>query len=389
MKIIGQKRANIYKLIEEVETLKGEARRLLRNAIYERVWSFSGSSAPFINSFANNFVITGGPGTGKSHAARVIAVSLNLVGLLLTDTVYNKGEPDLIAQFIGQTAPRVNSAVDQALEGVLFIDEAYAVTGCKHPINGWKQYGKEAADTLVLLMSGYVGLLSVVTAGYSREMQECFLRINDGFPRRFPTLVELSDYSSSDLFDILNIQVEQRLAGQLVDESNEDENAICAAPEAESKSPSSLSSLSVLSAAAAAAAAPSSTARLCRNTGMGRLFDATALNWFKTQFANDRETHPDWFLFQAGDMQNLADYVLSTYWTDYGKRRVTSFPSSPKSKLGRDRSRTLLTDAYRQYVAMKKAGLTNSGATSGMASSAPSNLLSQYASSAAQLASSE
>lgn len=316
-----QKRTNIRNLIREVETLGGSQRAAIRQTLYSRVVAFAGSPAPFVDSFTNNYVLTGGPGVGKTVTARVIAKVMYLAGLLLTDVVYSRDRSTLIGQYLGQTAPRVRSAVDNALEGVLFIDEAYAVTGCPDARTGqWGDYGKEAADTLVPLLSDYAGLIAVVVAGYENDMRRCFLKSNDGFPRRFRTRLALGNYTANDLYGILNTQVAERMRGTLLDESTD--------------------------------------GKIERANALGLLLDPTTVSEIKADIKSwvDIPTNNRLVRYQAGDMQNLADFILEGYYYTYGTRRIAApWPSRPPQRLDRQSSAVVWQTARENYIQMKNA----------------------------------
>ena len=145
---------------------------------------------------ARHMVFTGSPGTGKTVVARVIAEVYAQLGLLSSGHLVEASRADLVAGYIGQTALKVAGVVRQALGGVLFIDEAYALTP-----SGPGDYGHEAVATLVKLMEDNRGDLIVIVAGYEAQM-EAFLSSNPGLASRFPTRLGFPDYQDSELADI-------------------------------------------------------------------------------------------------------------------------------------------------------------------------------------------
>ncbi|MFE7566400.1 AAA family ATPase [Streptomyces sp. NPDC057539] len=147
-----------------------------------------------------NTLFTGPPGTGKTSVARAVGTMLRGLGLLRRGHVVEVTRADLVGEYVGHTAPRVRAAVHEALDGVLFIDEAYSLTAGS-AIHG-ADFGKEAIDTLVREMEHWNDRLVVIAAGYSREMDE-FLRANSGLPSRFELRVEFPSYSTEELVEVL------------------------------------------------------------------------------------------------------------------------------------------------------------------------------------------
>ncbi|MGW3953479.1 AAA family ATPase [Streptomyces sp. NPDC004752] len=150
-----------------------------------------------------HLLFIGPPGTGKTTVARAVGGMLRDLGLLRQGHVVETTRADLIAQYVGQTAPQVVEAVHEALDGVLFIDEAYSLTAGSG-IQG-ADFGKEAIDTLVREMEHWNDRLVVIAAGYPREM-DTFLRSNSGLASRF-TRVDFRPYSTEELVEVLRRSV--------------------------------------------------------------------------------------------------------------------------------------------------------------------------------------
>ncbi|QQM40182.1 AAA family ATPase [Streptomyces liliifuscus] len=146
-----------------------------------------------------HMVFTGPPGTGKTTVARKIGTLFHELGLLRKGHVVEVTRTDLVASYVGQTAPMVRKAVQDALDGVLFIDEAYSLV---RDTRGGGGFGAEAIDTLIREMEHWRGRLVVIAAGYPEDMEE-LLAFNPGMPSRFTVRVPFSEYSLDDLVEIL------------------------------------------------------------------------------------------------------------------------------------------------------------------------------------------
>lgn len=138
----------------------------------------------------DHYVFTGNPGTGKTTIARKFAEILAAVGALPKGQYIETDASKLIGQFIGDTEKNVRDAVDKAMGGVLFIDEAYGLA------NG--QYGQAAINTLVPLLENHKGEFVCIVAGYKREMND-FMKTNTGLSSRFNKPVDFPDYTPEEL----------------------------------------------------------------------------------------------------------------------------------------------------------------------------------------------
>lgn len=145
-----------------------------------------------------HMVFTGNPGTGKTTVARIVANIYKELGLLSKGNLVETDRAGLVAGYVGQTAIKVTEIVEKAIGGVLFIDEAYALTNN----TSGNDFGNEAVDTLVKLMEDHRDDLVVIVAGYKKEM-EVFLKANTGLISRFNKFIEFKDYTEQELVNIL------------------------------------------------------------------------------------------------------------------------------------------------------------------------------------------
>ncbi len=146
----------------------------------------------------HHLVFTGNPGTGKTTVARLVGCIYKEVGLLTSGHMIEADRGDLVGEYIGQTAPKTKAVIDRAMDGVLFIDEAYSLA----PPNVPNDFGKEVISTLIKTMEDSRGRLVVIVAGYKDEMEH-MIGINPGLKSRFKTVIDFQDYSPAELFKIL------------------------------------------------------------------------------------------------------------------------------------------------------------------------------------------
>lgn len=151
---------------------------------------------------SKHMVFLGKPGTGKTTIARLLANIYRALGVLRTGQLVEVDRSGLVRGYVGQTATRTQEVVDEALGGVLFIDEAYALTVGK----GENDFGQEAVDTLLKAMEDHRDDLVVIVAGYT-DLMERFLDSNPGLRSRFGTRIVFDDYTADELIAILQQQL--------------------------------------------------------------------------------------------------------------------------------------------------------------------------------------
>ena len=173
-----------------LENVKAEINKLVDYVKVVQARKAQGLKVP---SLSYHMVFTGNPGTGKTTVARILGDIYRELGILKSGHLVETDRSGMVAEYVGQTAIKTNKLIDSALDGILFIDEAYALAG-----GGKGDYGSEAIATLLKRMEDDRDRLVVVVAGYSKEMKD-FLDANSGMRSRFNRYIEFHDYTPEEL----------------------------------------------------------------------------------------------------------------------------------------------------------------------------------------------
>lgn len=187
---------SVEELLAELDDLTGLTRvkkEIHQQSAVLRVEGLRKDAGLNVPTVTRHLVFVGNPGTGKTTVARLVAGIYKALGLLSKGQLVEVDRSELVAGYVGQTALKTAKVVESAKGGVLFIDEAYSLSG--------DQYGTEAINTLVKEMEDHRDDLVVIVAGYPQPM-EVFIAENPGLASRFRTTIEFDDYTDAELVEI-------------------------------------------------------------------------------------------------------------------------------------------------------------------------------------------
>jgi SpoVK/Ycf46/Vps4 family AAA+-type ATPase len=189
---------NIKEPLKELNSMIGMTD--LKNNIVDQILYFA-QGLHKNNNLTGDFmhtVIYGPPGTGKTEIAKMMGKIYSNIGVLNKGTFKKVTRSDLIAGYLGQTAMKTRDVIKEALGGVLFIDEAYALGNTDKK----DSFSKECIDTLCEALSDNKENLMVIIAGYEKELKDCFFSCNQGLDSRFTWRFKTDNYSAEDLYKI-------------------------------------------------------------------------------------------------------------------------------------------------------------------------------------------
>ena len=173
-----------------LEGVKAEVKRIVNLAKVNEARRAQGLKVP---PMTYHMVFTGNPGTGKTTVARIVARAFRALGIAKGGQLVETDRSGLVGRYAGETAVKTNAKVDEAIGGILFVDEAYQLANSDSD-----DYGKEAIATLLKRMEDDRDKLIVIAAGYTDEMRD-FLDANSGLRSRFSKTIEFADYTAKEL----------------------------------------------------------------------------------------------------------------------------------------------------------------------------------------------
>ena len=179
-----------------LKQVKNTIRQLERYSVFRREALAAKREMPTAN---NHMLFLGSPGTGKTMIARIISTMLYKIGIIRQNKCVEVTSKDLVAGYVGQTDKKTSEVIRSAIGGILFIDEAYALTAGGE--GGASDFGRESIAELIKAMEDYKDDLIVIFAGYEKEMKE-FVDANPGMASRIGYTFRFEDYSTEELLQI-------------------------------------------------------------------------------------------------------------------------------------------------------------------------------------------
>ncbi len=195
-----EKDKNMDEIFDELNNLVGleKVKKMLKELVSLVELKNKTENDLKIKNINLHMVFLGNPGTGKTTVARIVAEILYNLKYIKQNKLIEVSSKDLVAEYVGQTAPKTMAVIQKALGGVLFVDEAYSLASGS---GQGSSYNEEAIATLIQAMENYRDNLVVIFAGYTKEMQD-FLNMNSGIVSRIGYTVEFEDYTEDELLQI-------------------------------------------------------------------------------------------------------------------------------------------------------------------------------------------
>ena len=148
-------------------------------------------------------ILSGPPGVGKTEVAKIYAEIFQNLGILKNNSFIEVKRDELVGEYLGQTAPKTRKALESAMGGVIFIDEAYSLGNSEKR----DSFSKECIDMINQYLSEYKNDFMMIVAGYDEELNKCFFAYNPGLRRRFSTYFNIEGYDSDELMEIFKLKV--------------------------------------------------------------------------------------------------------------------------------------------------------------------------------------
>ena len=191
--------------LKELIGLKSIKHDVLELTDFRKIQKMRADSGMKTVPVSNHLVFTGNPGTGKTTVARILARLYKKIGVLSKGQLVETDRSGLVAGYVGQTALKTQKKIEEAMGGVLFIDEAYSLA---QGSSQGTDFGQEAVDTLLKAMEDHRDEFIVIAAGYTKPM-ETFIHSNPGLKSRFNKFIEFPDYTIDELMQIFELNLKK------------------------------------------------------------------------------------------------------------------------------------------------------------------------------------
>ena len=182
-----------------MQSVKDAIRRIAEEIAVQKQLIERGEAEEGLTKY--NIILTGHPGTGKTSVAMTLGKIFYALGVTSTDRITKREPKNILSQYQNESSKNMEAAIQEAMGGVLFIDEAYGLYPVDETGRGTSKEGKDAMEALMTHMEEDAGKFVVICAGYPKEMEE-FLNANSGLQRRFSHTIHIEDYTAEELLEI-------------------------------------------------------------------------------------------------------------------------------------------------------------------------------------------